>query len=155
VTSANLLDRMLDPAIKLGTSTPKADPSGDYAFELFAKAEGVRPGARGALEAKALKLTGGPDSPPAPKGRSVYGMLVAERKADVFLTYCTNAKAAQSEHPSLAIVSVPEGLAVGADYGLTLVGDATPAAARFAMFVLSPDAQRILSKHGFDAPALP
>ena len=28
VDSASLLDRMLDPAIKLGTSTPKADPSG-------------------------------------------------------------------------------------------------------------------------------
>jgi ABC-type molybdate transport system substrate-binding protein len=27
--SSNLLERMLDPAIKLGTSTPKADPSGD------------------------------------------------------------------------------------------------------------------------------
>lgn len=31
VTPATLLDVMLDPAIKLGTSTPKADPSGDYA----------------------------------------------------------------------------------------------------------------------------
>ena len=36
----NLLERMLDPAVKLGTSTPKADPSGDYAFEVFRKAEG-------------------------------------------------------------------------------------------------------------------
>ena len=35
VDSASLLDRMLDPQIKLGTSTPKADPSGDYAFEVF------------------------------------------------------------------------------------------------------------------------
>jgi len=34
-TSDTLLDRMLDPQIKLGTSTPKADPSGDYAFEVF------------------------------------------------------------------------------------------------------------------------
>src|SRR5262249_3946752 len=29
VTPDTLLDRMLDPQIKLGTSTPKADPSGD------------------------------------------------------------------------------------------------------------------------------
>src|SRR4029078_588309 len=35
VDSGSLLDRMLDPGIKLGTSTPKADPSGDYAFEAF------------------------------------------------------------------------------------------------------------------------
>jgi molybdenum ABC transporter molybdate-binding protein len=33
VDSASLLERMLDPTIKLGTSTPKTDPSGDYALE--------------------------------------------------------------------------------------------------------------------------
>src|SRR5262245_18754875 len=44
VTPATLLDRMLDPAVKLATSTPKADPSGDYAWEVFRKAEKIRPG---------------------------------------------------------------------------------------------------------------
>ena len=33
-----LLERMLDPAVKLGTSTPGADPAGDYAFAAFARA---------------------------------------------------------------------------------------------------------------------
>src|SRR5262245_51229841 len=56
VDGANLLDRMLDPATKVGTSTPKADPSGDYAFEVFAKAESMKPGARAILEKKALQL---------------------------------------------------------------------------------------------------
>jgi len=59
VTTANLLDRMLEPEVKLGTSTPKADPSGDYAFEVFGKAEGLRRGARAALQDKALQ----PQSP--------------------------------------------------------------------------------------------
>ena len=45
VTPASLLDRMLDPQVKLGTSTPKADPSGDYAWEVFRKAEKLKPGA--------------------------------------------------------------------------------------------------------------
>ena len=40
-----LLDRILDPQVKLGTSTPKADPSGDYAWLLFEKADKQRPGA--------------------------------------------------------------------------------------------------------------
>ena len=49
VTPATLLDALLDPSVRLGTSTPKADPSGDYAFALFAKAEARKPGAtRGA-----------------------------------------------------------------------------------------------------------
>ncbi|HEY5827160.1 MAG TPA: molybdate ABC transporter substrate-binding protein, partial [Hyphomicrobiaceae bacterium] len=39
VTPTTLLDTLLDPAVRVGTSTPKADPSGDYAFALFAKAE--------------------------------------------------------------------------------------------------------------------
>lgn len=71
VTPAALLDRMLDPQTKLGTSTPKADPSGDYAWEVFRKAEKLSPGAFATLEKKALQLTGGPSSPPAPQGRSI------------------------------------------------------------------------------------
>jgi molybdate transport system substrate-binding protein len=47
VTSETLLARMLDPAVKLGISTPNADPSGDYAWALFARADVVQPGARG------------------------------------------------------------------------------------------------------------
>jgi molybdate transport system substrate-binding protein len=33
---------MLDRGVKLGTSTPKADPSGDYAFEVFRKGHRAR-----------------------------------------------------------------------------------------------------------------
>ena len=43
---------------KVGTSAPKADPSGDYAFEIFRKAEASRSGAQTVLENKALQLTG-------------------------------------------------------------------------------------------------
>ena len=42
---ASLLDVLLDPAVRLGTSTPKADPSGDYAWQVFEQAEALRPGA--------------------------------------------------------------------------------------------------------------
>jgi molybdate transport system substrate-binding protein len=83
---ATLLDRMLDPNMKLATSTPRADPSGDYAWEVFRKADKLRPGAFAALEKKALQLVGGPNSPTAPPGRALYGMLMAEGKADIFLT---------------------------------------------------------------------
>ena len=51
-----LVDLMVDPAIKLGTSTPNADPAGDYAWELFRKIDKVRPGTFAVLDAKALKL---------------------------------------------------------------------------------------------------
>jgi molybdate transport system substrate-binding protein len=155
VTSESLLERMLDPAVKLGTSTPKADPSGDYAFQLFDKADAVRPGAGKILAGKALKLTGGPNSPPPPADRVVYGVLVARGAADIFLTYCTNALAAQKEEPQLVIVHVPDRLAVGADYGMTVMRDASPAARELAFFVLSASGQEILARHGFAAVGVP
>jgi molybdate transport system substrate-binding protein len=154
-TTATLLDRMLDPAVKLGTSTPRADPSGDYAFAVFARAEQVRPGAKAALEAKALQLTGGPTTRQAKPGINIYGELLAEGAADIFLAYCTNAGPIARQQPGIQLVRLPEALAVGADYGLTLLDGASPNAARFAMFVLSGDGQRILAKHGFATPSLP
>lgn len=155
VTSDTLLAQLLDPAIRVGTSTPIADPAGDYAWALFAKAERVQAGARAALEAKALKLTGGPGSPPLPVGRNVYATNIADGKADIFLAYCTAAEDAKREIANLQIVAIPPALAVGADYGLALLRGASPQAANFAMFVLSPAGQAVLKRNGFDAPGLP
>ena len=152
VEPATLLDRMLDPKVKLGTSTPKADPSGDYAFEVFRKAEAIKRGAQAALEKKALQLTGGPSSATAPAGRSVYGWNVAEGRADIFLTYCTGAVVALKENPGQQMVALPDALAVGADYGLTVMADASPGAYKFALFILAVDGQHILERHGFSAP---
>ena len=154
VTPATLLDRMLDTHVKLGTSTPRADPSGDYAWEVFRKADALRPGAGAALERKALQLTGGRASAPPPQGRSPYGWHIAEGRADIFLLYCTGALEAQKQNPGQQIVALPNELAVGADYGLTVMNGASSAAYRFAMFILSPDGQRILAQHGFMAPGI-
>jgi molybdenum ABC transporter molybdate-binding protein len=155
VESATVLDRMLDAKVKLGTSTPRNDPAGDYAWEVFHKADALKPGASAALEKKALQLVGGPDAPTAPPGHSVYGMLLAEGKADIFLTYCTNAIEAVRDNSGIRIVQLPEQLAVAADYGLTVVTGASVNAYRLAMFILSADGQRALAAHGFAAPALP
>jgi molybdate transport system substrate-binding protein len=154
VTSETLLDRMLDPHIKLGTSTPKADPSGDYAFEVFRKAEAVQPGARPVLEGKALQLTGGAASVAPPAGRNAYGWHLAEGRADMFLAYCTAARDAQKENPGLQAIALPDSLAVGADYGLTVMAGASPGAYQFALFILSTEGQRILARYGFSAPGL-
>src|SRR5262245_6255104 len=149
VDSANLLERMLDPTIKVGTSTPKADPSGDYAFEVFRKAEVIKPGAQAALEAKALQLTGNTASAAPPTGRSVYSWHLAEGHVDIFLTYCTNAQTAQKENAGQQIVALPDSLAVGADYGLTVATGASLAAQRFADFIVSTQGEKILTKYGF------
>ena len=90
-TPANILATLLNPQVRVGTSTPLADPSGDYAWTLFRKADAVQPGAYAVLDAKALKLVGGADSPQAPAGRSAYAWMTERRQADIFIVYCTNA----------------------------------------------------------------
>jgi ABC-type molybdate transport system substrate-binding protein len=146
---AELLTVMLDDHIKLGTSTPKADPSGDYAWEVFRKAEALRPGSFGKLSAKALQLTGGPNSPAPPADGSLYAMLVAEGHADVFLTYCTNAALAIKESPQLKVVELPPELAVGAEYGVTVINGAPATARRFVDFLRGPQGQAVLRSYGF------
>ncbi|RYY95071.1 MAG: molybdate ABC transporter substrate-binding protein [Comamonadaceae bacterium] len=151
-TPATLLATLLRGDVRLGTSTPGADPSGDYAWALFRKADAVRPGAFAALDAKALKLTGAADSPKPPAGRGTYAWVMDEGQADVFLTYCTNAVSSQREVPRLKIVQVPPDLQVGAAYGLTVRQGAPQSARDFAVFILSAPAQAVFARLGFGAP---
>lgn len=152
VTSDNLLATMLHGHMRVGTSTPKADPSGDYAFALFDKAEALSAGATAKLKAKALQLTGGEASQPAPDGRNQYGWVMSENRADIFLTYCTNAVLAKQDTPSLQIVAIPEALSVGAEYGLIVFNGTSPAAEKLADFILSETGQEILQRYGFRPP---
>ncbi len=150
-TPATLLATLLDRQVRVGTSTPQADPSGDYAWALFRRADALQPGAYATLDAKALKLTGGATSPQAPAGRGTYAWLMDEGRADVFLTYCTNAVASQKEVPRLKVVQLPPALQVGADYGLGLRRDARPAAQAFARALREAPAQQVLRGLGFGA----
>ena len=82
-------------------------------------------------------------------------MIVEKKQADVFLTYCTNAVLAIREVPNLRLIQIPPALAVGADYGLTLMNSAKSGAAQLALFIVSTIGQEILARYGFTAPALP
>jgi ABC-type molybdate transport system substrate-binding protein len=67
----------------------------------------------------------------------------------------TAARDAQKENPGQQIIALPDALAVSADYGLTVMADASPGAYQFALFILSFEGQRILASYGFSAPNLP
>ena len=151
-TPDTLLATLLRGDVRVGTSTPKADPSGDYAWAMFRRADAVQPGAYALLDAKALKLTGGADSPKSPAGQGTYAWVMDQRQADVFLTYCTNAVAAQAEVPRLRVVQLPASLQVGAAYGLTVRSGAPAAAQAFARALQEPAAQAVLQRLGFGAP---
>src|ERR1700730_8874528 len=86
---ANLLDRLLDPAVRIATSTPGSDPLGTYSWEVFARADSVKPGARATLEAKAKKLVGGGEkTPPLVAGKGAVGGIFISAQADVRMGCC-------------------------------------------------------------------
>ena len=156
-TPANLLATMLDPSVKLGTSTPKIDPGGDYAWAMFRKADLQRPGSRATLEGKALKIGNVPGSLAIPPGvTNAVAWLFQEKRVDVFLSYCTGVAAVTAESPGITAIALPPALAVEANYGLTVLNAANKdLAGQFALYILSPAGQKILAQHGFDAPLLP
>jgi molybdate transport system substrate-binding protein len=157
VTSETLLATMLKPSVKIGTSTPKFDPAGDYAWQMFQKADLQRPGSRATLEGKAVKIGNVPGSLAIPPGvTNAIAWLFQEKRADIFLAYCTSAPAASAESAGITTLNLPPALQVEAHYGLTVLASANKeAAGQFALYILSPAGQKILAQHGFDAPLLP
>jgi molybdate transport system substrate-binding protein len=149
LSSETLLERLLDPALRVGMSTPGADPSGDYAMQLFAKAEALRPGAAAVLARKALRLTG--DAVPntrASRERNVYAAILETGDADLFLTWRTNALAARHEVPTLDIVDTPLELTVDGEYGLIVLG-LHETASELADRMLSTAGQEVLRRYDF------
>jgi len=156
LTTKNLLDRLLDPKVGLGTSTPKADPGGDYAWQMFAKAEKLRPGAQAILEAKAQQLVGGKDNPPVPAGVNAMEYAFAQKKVQISLGYCSSRST--SPDPKFSSVPLPAALAITPSYGLSVITrEQKPhdAAYRFALFLLSPQAQKLIAQYGFTPVTVP
>jgi molybdate transport system substrate-binding protein len=70
-------------------------------------------------------------------------------RADVMLGYCSGSAPIMQEIPGLINVGLPPALTVGPAYGLAVLSDRL-LAARFALFVMSEQGQKILQRHGFD-----
>ncbi|GAB2901221.1 molybdate ABC transporter substrate-binding protein [Paraburkholderia jirisanensis] len=148
LTTSNVLDKMLDPALKLGTSTPKSDPGGDYTWEMFSRADGLRSGSFATLSGKARQLVGGPQSPAVPAGQDAVRYFFRQHEADMFVGYCS--AQSRSRADDVEKVALPAGLEVEADYGLVVLNASRQAAAlRFALFVLTPGAQATFAAYGF------
>jgi molybdenum ABC transporter molybdate-binding protein len=153
LTQANLLDRLLDPEVRIATSTPGSDPLGTYSWEVFARADALKPGARATLEAKAKKLVGGGEkTPPLVPGKGAVEGIFLSNQADVMLIYCSAVPALQNEMPSLTSIKLPATLTVEPADGMVIL-DSKPVALRFVAFVMSEEGQAILQSHGFEPVA--
>ena len=141
---------MLQPQVRLGISTPKADPAGDYAWALFQKAEALQ---LAPLRAWRPRRFNSQVVPIRRKLRPVATLMrgMEQNRADVFLTHCTNAVAARAEVPSPQVVAVPEALQVGAALWFTVALARLPRHRRLPRRCCAPGAGRVPSV-GFAAP---
>jgi molybdate transport system substrate-binding protein len=147
LTMENFLDILADPAVKIGTSTPGDDPSGDYAFEVFDLIEAKHPGKGAAMKVRAWQLVGGRNSPPTPPGKS-GGYLITDGEADLMVSYYSNARLLAAD-PAFAVVEIPADFAPKVEYGLGIRVGATAEARQLRDFMLSDKGQRILEDAGF------
>lgn len=139
---------LLDPALRLATSTPGADPSGDYAQAVFARLEGLRPGTGLRLAAGARRLLGGSLASQVPAGCNAAEWLIETEQADAVLAYASGAMTLTAGGP-VAVLLLPPTLAVDADYGLTVAVAAEPPARRFADTLAGPEGRSALRRGGF------
>jgi molybdate transport system substrate-binding protein len=145
VTPANLIDKLLASDLRLKTSTPIADPAGDYAMAIFDRIEAVRPGSGRILRDKAQRLMG--IKLTAVAGHSAVTPLFTGNQIDMMITYCSGAPALEKEVPEVATLRFAPELDPGPVYGLALLSK-KPAAMRVALLLLSDDGQAIIARAG-------
>ncbi|MGO4739741.1 substrate-binding domain-containing protein [Bosea sp. 2KB_26] len=151
IPSAGLIDAMLDPALMLATSTPGADPSGDYAEMVFARIDRLRPGAGAVLAAKARRLLGGGFASDVPAGRAPAAWLIETGQADIVLGYLSGTVGLDPSGPCAA-VDLPQGCAVTASYGLAVARGTGQRGYDLAAFLTGGEAGALLHRNGFIAP---
>jgi molybdenum ABC transporter molybdate-binding protein len=150
VNQSNLLSVLLEASTRIGTSTPVADPLGDYTQQIFQKADAIVPGAAATLEAKRDELVANPNAPAVPAGaNSLVYFLDTTQTVDIFISYATSAVQATALDTTLQIVFLPPDLSVPAPFGSTVLNGASSDAQQFAQYILFPQGQQILASYGF------
>ena len=145
VTESNLIDRLLAKGVRVKTSTPIADPSGDYAWAIFDRIDAIRPGAGAKLKEKAQAMMG-VSAAPSP-GQSAIGALFAAKQVDMSITYCSGWPALEKEGAGLTSLVVPPKLDPHPVYGMAVLSN-KPEAMRVALLLLSEKGQAIIAQEG-------
>ncbi|CAO3359303.1 extracellular solute-binding protein [Azospirillum palustre] len=151
---ASFAERLLDPSVRIGTSTPKADPGGDYTWEMFQRIGRHHLGAFAILDAKAKKIVGG-STAADPSDPDPIASAFARGDITVMIAYCSGAEQRRQATPDLQVVPVPPPYATGPEYGLAITSLQKPAAVGLMLAILSPEGQATLARFGFDPVGLP
>lgn len=157
VTPTNLIDHLLAKSVRIKTSAPIVDPSGDYAWAIFDRIDEMRPGSGALLKSKAeaaMNLTATAAKP----DQSAAAALFAAKQVDMSLTYCSATSALEQEVPELTSFPVPPRLDPHPVYGIAVLSD-KPEAMRLVLFLLSGKGQAIVARAGLlpllEKPAQP
>lgn len=154
VSTANFVDRLIDPGVRIGTSTPEKDPSGDYAWAIFRRVERIRPGSFAVLDGKAQKLVGGSETVVAPGTYGPVADALQSGRVDIFLGYATGMRLLEAELEGVGLVDIPADINVTPEYGMAALKGCRPQALSFALFVMSVQGQALLSQSGFQPVAI-
>jgi molybdate transport system substrate-binding protein len=153
--AGNLIETLLKPDVRIGTSTPVADPAGDYTWEMFHKIDAQRPGAFEILSKKAQQVFGDAATAGDVNGRPRPVVLLDDGQIDLVISYCSSTQQIARDASTYTSVALPPELSVGPEYGVTVSRKAQAGAADFAMYLLSPEGQASLKAFGFIPVALP
>ncbi|MFN3122769.1 substrate-binding domain-containing protein [Raoultella ornithinolytica] len=144
---ADWLALLTNPQLRLATSTPGCDPSGDYTWQLFERIEARFPGSGSAMMARAQQLVGGRQSLSVPPGETAGAWLIREGLTDLFIGYAHYASQ-MTMADDLRTVTIPAPWNIQADYQLTTL-DESAGAQRLCRFILGAEGQQYLQAAGF------
>jgi molybdate transport system substrate-binding protein len=154
LTEAAIVDKLLDTATKIGISTPKVDPLGDYTVEVYRRISQEHAGAAGDLMARSTVIEVPPGGP-RPGAGDAFADALQERRVDLEILYCSGRDRFARLLPTATMTPFPPGLQVGPEYALAVLKNGDPLAAELALYMLSPEGQATLARFGFIPVSLP
>jgi ABC-type molybdate transport system substrate-binding protein len=154
LTEATIVDKLLDKATKIGISTPKVDPLGDYTVEIYRRMSQQHAGAADDLMARSTVI-GAPAGGPQPRSGDAFADALQDRRVDLEILYCSGRDRFARLLPTATMIPLQPALQVGPEYALAVLKDGDPLAAELALYILSPKGQGILARSGFTPVSLP
>ena len=154
LTEATIVDKLLDKATKIGISTPKADPLGDYTVEIYHRISQEHAGAADDLMARSTVIEAPPGGP-RPRSGDAFADALQEKRVDLEILYCSGRDRFARLLSAARMTPFPPELQVGPEYALAVLKDGDPLAAELALYVLSPEGQTTLARFGFIPVSLP
>lgn len=113
----NWLSYLQHSTLRIATSTPIADPSGDYTWQLFDKIEQRQQGLGNELKHRVLPLVGGINTIAIPPDHIAATWLLENNYADIFIGY-NHYRNIIAQHSELTSISIPDKDNIDIIYGL-------------------------------------